>query len=54
LLNAQSESLTSQVAQSDARVKLEQAVGNLEDAVRRPFEVPAAVFAPGYNQPHEP
>jgi outer membrane protein, heavy metal efflux system len=54
LLNAQSESLTAQVAQSDARVKLEQAVGNLEDAVRRPFEVPAAVFVPGYNQPHEP
>jgi outer membrane protein TolC len=53
LLNAQSESLTAEVAQTDARIKLEQAIGNLEDAVRRPFELPPAIFAPRHNQTHE-
>ncbi len=44
LLNAQSESLTAEQAQLDGRLKLQQAVGALEDAVRRPFELPPAVF----------
>lgn len=44
LLNAQFESLTTEAAQLDGRLKLQQAVGALEDAVRRPFELPAAVF----------
>jgi cobalt-zinc-cadmium efflux system outer membrane protein len=44
LLNAQFESLTAELAQLDGRLKLEQAVGTLEDAVRRPFELPSAIF----------
>jgi outer membrane protein TolC len=44
LLNAQFESMTAELAQLDGRFKLQQAVGALEDAVRRPFELPAAVY----------
>jgi len=44
LLNAQFESLTAELAQLDGRLKLQQAIGALEDAVRRPFEMPAAIF----------
>jgi hypothetical protein len=44
LLNAQFESLTTEVAQLDGRVKFQLAVGALEDAVQRPFELPPAVF----------
>ena len=44
LLNAQFEGLTAELAQLDGRLKLEQAVGALEDAVRRPFELPSAIF----------
>jgi outer membrane protein TolC len=44
LLNAQFETLTAELAQLDGRLKLEQAVGALEDAVRRPFELPAGIF----------
>ena len=44
LLNAQFESMTAELAQLDGRLKLQQAVGSLEDAVRRPFELPAAIF----------
>jgi outer membrane protein, heavy metal efflux system len=44
LLNVQFESLTAELAQLDGRLKLQQAVGALEDAVRRPFELPAAIF----------
>lgn len=44
LLNAQFESLTADLAQLDGRLKLQQAIGALEDAVRRPFELPAAIF----------
>jgi outer membrane protein TolC len=43
-LNAQVESLTSELAQLDGRLKLQQAVGALEDAVRRPFKMPSAIF----------
>jgi outer membrane protein TolC len=43
-LNAQFESMTAELAQMDGRLKLQQAVGALEDAVQRPFELPAAVF----------
>ena len=44
LLHAQVESLTAELAQLDGRLKFQQAVGALEDAVHRPFEVPGAVF----------
>jgi outer membrane protein TolC len=44
LLNAQFESMTAELAQLDGRFKLQLAVGALEDAVRRPFELPAAVY----------
>jgi outer membrane protein TolC len=50
LLNAQFESLTAELAQLDGRFKLQQAVGALEDAVRRPFELPAAVFESTQNE----
>jgi outer membrane protein TolC len=43
-LTAQNESLLTELAELDGRLKLQQAVGALEDAVRRPFELPAAVF----------
>jgi hypothetical protein len=36
--------MTAELAQMDGRLKLQQAVGALEDAVQRPFELPAAVF----------
>jgi outer membrane protein TolC len=54
VLNAQAESLTAELAQMEGRVKLEQAIGNLEDAVRRPFDLPAAIFGPSHNPTHEP
>jgi outer membrane protein TolC len=54
LLNAQAESLTTELAQTEGRVKLEQAVGTLEDAVRRPFDLPTAIFRPGQSPRHEP
>lgn len=54
VLNAQAESLTAELAQMEGRVKLEQAIGNLEDAVRRPFDLPAAIFTPGQKLKHEP
>ncbi len=43
-LNAQFESMTAELAQMDGRLRLQQAVGALEDAVQRPFELPAAIF----------
>jgi outer membrane protein, heavy metal efflux system len=46
LLNAQFESMTAELAQLEGRLKLQQAIGILEDAVRRPFELPQAVFQP--------
>jgi cobalt-zinc-cadmium efflux system outer membrane protein len=54
LLNAEAESLTAELAQMEGRVKLEQAIGNLEDAVRRPFELPAAIFRLDQKPRHEP
>jgi outer membrane protein TolC len=44
LLHAQVESLTTELAQLDGRLKFQQSVGALEDAVHRPFETPGAVF----------
>ncbi|HLH52919.1 MAG TPA: TolC family protein [Verrucomicrobiae bacterium] len=44
LLNAQFENLTTELAQLDGRLKLQQALGALEDSVHRPFELPAAVY----------
>ena len=49
LLNAQFESFTAELAQLDGRLKLQQAVGELEDAVRRPFELPTAIFESTQN-----
>ncbi len=49
LLNAQFESLTAEQAQLDGRLKLQQAVGALEDAVRRPFELPTVIFESTQN-----
>jgi outer membrane protein TolC len=44
VLNAQVELNAAQVAQFEAQVKLQQALGALENAVQRPFEIPQAVF----------
>ena len=54
MLNTQAESLTAELAQMEGRVKLEQAIGNLEDAVRRPFDLPAAIFSLDQKPRHEP
>jgi cobalt-zinc-cadmium efflux system outer membrane protein len=50
LLNAQFESLTAELAQVDGRLKLQQAVASLEDAVRRPFELPPVIFESTQNE----
>jgi outer membrane protein TolC len=44
LLNAQFEAATVQVTQLDNQIKLQQAIGALEDAVQRPLELPDAIF----------
>ncbi len=44
LLNAQFESASAELVQFDARLKLQQAIGALEDAVQRPLNLPDAVF----------
>jgi len=44
LLNAQFEYAAAEVIRLDGQIKLQQAVGALEDAVQRPFELPAAIF----------
>jgi outer membrane protein TolC len=49
LLNAQFESMSAELAQLEGRLNLQQAVGALEDAVRRPFELPSAVFESSAN-----
>jgi outer membrane protein TolC len=54
LFNAQFEGLTAEVAQLDGQLKVQQAVGALEDAVRRPFELPAVVFEPTQIENHGP
>ncbi len=50
-LNAQFEFAAAGLAQLDGRVKLQQAIGGLEDAVQRPIDAatapPPAVFSPG-------
>jgi cobalt-zinc-cadmium efflux system outer membrane protein len=50
LLNAQFESLTAELAQVDGRLRLQQAVASLEDAVRRPFELPPVIFESTQNE----
>lgn len=48
-LNAQFEFATAELAQLDGRVKLQQAIGALEDAVQRPLDAataPPANFSP--------
>ncbi len=44
LLNAELELNTAALARLDAQVKLQQALGALEDAVQHPFELPTAIF----------
>lgn len=44
VLNAELELSAAQLARFDAQVKLQQALGALEDAVQRPFELPNVVF----------
>jgi outer membrane protein TolC len=44
LLNAQFEGMTTELAQLEGRRKLQHAIGALEDAVRRPFELPATIY----------
>jgi cobalt-zinc-cadmium efflux system outer membrane protein len=44
VLNGELELSAAALARLDAQVKLEQAVGALEDAVQRPFEMPNAIF----------
>ncbi len=44
VLNAQAESVAAELVRLDGHLKLQQAVGAMEDAVQRPFEVPAAIF----------
>ena len=54
-LNAQLESAASQLALLDGQVKLQQAVGGLEDAVQRPLDTatapPPVTFSPGPRLP---
>lgn len=44
VLNGELELNAAELARLDAQVKLEQAVGALEDAVQRPFQLPPAIF----------
>ncbi|HVM49356.1 MAG TPA: TolC family protein, partial [Candidatus Acidoferrum sp.] len=44
LMGAELETSTVELTRLDAQVKLQQAVGALEDAVQRPLELPAAIF----------
>jgi outer membrane protein TolC len=44
LLNAESEYVAAQLVQVDGQMRLEQAVGTLEDALQVRFDVPSAVF----------
>lgn len=44
VLAAQLELSTAQLARLDAQIKLQQAIGGLEDAVQRPFELPSWIF----------
>jgi outer membrane protein TolC len=44
LASAELDFKTAALAEFDARVQVQQAVGTLEDAVQRPFEVPKAVY----------
>jgi outer membrane protein TolC len=53
-LNAQLELQTAALAELDARVKLQQALGALEDAVQRPMNLPQAIFNGSDAQPRAP
>jgi cobalt-zinc-cadmium efflux system outer membrane protein len=50
LLNAQFEFLNSELAQVDARAKLQQAAAALEDAIQRPLEAKLAIEQAGVTQ----
>ncbi len=51
LLNARFEYALAEQAQLDAQLRLQQALGALEDAVQRPFELPEAVFHSAQTNP---
>lgn len=51
LLNAEFEYALAEQAQLDAQLKLQQALGALEDAVQRPFEMPEAIFHSAQTKP---
>ena len=44
LLNAQFEAASTALLELDGQIKMQQALGALEDAVQRPFELPPAIF----------
>ena len=44
LLNAQFEAASTALLELDGEIKLQQALGALEDAIQRPFELPPAIF----------
>lgn len=50
VLAAQLELSTAQLARLDAQIKLQQAIGGLEDAIQRPFELPAWIFEDGNGE----
>jgi outer membrane protein, heavy metal efflux system len=52
LLNAQLESASAALVQLDGQIKLQQAVGALEDAVQRPINLPDAIFQSGPGGVH--
>jgi len=52
LLNAQLEAATAALLQLDGQIKLQQAFGTLEDAVRRPLTLPPAIYESSRNDAH--
>ena len=44
LLNAQFEAASTSLLELDGQIKMQQALGTLEDAIQRPFELPPAIF----------
>jgi outer membrane protein TolC len=51
VLTSQVELNAAEMARFEAQVKLQQALGSLENAIQRPFELPPAVFQS--SQSHE-
>jgi outer membrane protein TolC len=52
LLNAQTEFVAAELVQLDGQIKLQQAVGAMEDAVQRPFDYPSAALASSRAHAH--